>query len=395
MTSPFDRLVDRRNQGSAKWEMMKEAFGNRAEDGIAVSTADMDFETAPEIASAIQEAAGQLVFGYTVPTSAYFDAVVSWMLRRHGWNITEKQVAIAPGIVSAIYYCLYAFTKPGDGVIIQTPVYQPFFTSVQTSQRTLITNPLACENGRYTIDYADLEKKAALPEAKMMLLCSPHNPVGRDWTYEELERVAAICTKHNVLVISDEIHFDIVFPPYKHTVFTTLPERLTKNSIVCTSPSKSFNIAGLQVSNIVFQEDSMKKRYVESSLACGFYSLNTLAYVACIAAYEKAEPWFEAVLKYVQENDNFVREYVQTHLPEVRITPLEATYLQWLDFSAFGWDASKREELFRQQAGVQFESGLIFGKEGRNFERFNLAYPRSVIREVLQRITDAIRAKKI
>ncbi len=390
----FDRILDRRSQGSAKWEIMKTALGERAGQGIAVSTADMDFPTAPEIVEALHDAADRLVLGYTVATPAYYDAVVSWMRRRHDWNVREEQIAIAPGVVAALFYCLYAFTKPGDGVVIQTPVYAPFFKCVRSTGRTLITNPLRYENGRYTIDFVDLDRKTAPPEVKMLILCSPHNPVGRDWSYEELERLATICEKNGVLVVSDEIHFDLVFPPHKHTVFANLPERLTRNSIICTSPSKSFNIAGLQVSNLVFQNPGMKKQYFESGLTCGFYSLNAFAYAACIAAYEKAEPWFDAMLLYVRENDTFIRRFVQTELPELIIPPLEATYLQWIDCSALGLTPSDRETLFRQKAAVMFESGSVFGEDGKNFERFNIAYPRSTIVEVLQRILSCLEEKR-
>ncbi|MCL2305439.1 MAG: pyridoxal phosphate-dependent aminotransferase [Planctomycetaceae bacterium] len=386
MLYEFDRLVDRRDQGSEKWELAKTAFGDRAEEGIAVSVADMDFPTAPEIADAIRDAADRLVFGYTVPTSAYYEAVVSWMQRRHNWTIRESQIAFAPGIVTALYHCLRAFTRPGDGVLIQTPVYSPFYSSVRTTGRTLITNPLRYEEGRYTIDFADLERKAALPETKMMILCSPHNPVGRDWTCQELEQIATICARNDVLVVSDEIHFDLVFPPHRHTVFAQLPQRLTKNSVVCTSPSKSFNIAGLQVSNIVFQDESMKRKYIEAGHTCGFHFLNSLAYVACIAAYNRAEPWFNAMLRYVQENDQFVREFCRVNLPDLKIVPLEATYLQWMDFSAICREPRQRSHLLHRQAAVVFESGSVFGEGGNSFERFNIAYPRTTIAEVLERL---------
>ena len=386
MSYNFDIQVDRSGEGAIKWETAKRFAGSEADKVIAVSTADMDFQMCSEIVEAIRSKAFDRVYGYTCATDEYYQAVISWMQRRHNWLIQRDWIAPVPGIVPSLYYCAYAFTEPGDGVIIQPPVYYPFFEFVEKTGRSLITNPLVKNGSSYEMDFDDLEKKASLPNAKMLVLCSPHNPVGRVWSKDELQRLASICVKNGLIVIADEIHFDIVFPPNRHYAYGNLDPELTKNCIICTSPSKSFNIAGLQVSNLVIQNPEMKKRYIQAALNCGFYSLNTFAYIGCIAAYEHGEKWFDAMLRYVAENDRFVRNYCSENLSQLSITPLEATYLQWIDFSAIGIDCLEREAIFRKKAKVFFESGHIFGEQGRDFERLNLAYPRTVIKEVLDRI---------
>jgi len=399
----FDSLPNRCGEGSIKWDAMKaamsdipsDATGETLADALAVSTADMDFFMAPEIVAALRESVGRRIYGYTWPTDNYYDAVIHWMQRRHYWQVEKESIALAPGIVAAIYYTLYAMTQPGDGVIIQPPVYAPFAISVRQTGRALMFNPLVNEGGRYTIDFDDLEAKASQKHAKMLLLCSPHNPVGRTWRRHELEQIADICLRYDVLILSDEIHFDIVFPPHKHTVFATLDRDLRDRCIVCTSPSKSFNIAGMQISNIIIGNRELREKFVQASLACGFHAPNCLAYDTCVAAYDNAEPWLEAMLTYIRANDSVTREYfAERKLPvgatTITISPLEATYLQWLDFSALGLDHRELQRLMREKAGVFFEEGYIFGDEGRGFERLNLAYPRSVIQEIARRVERVI-----
>ena len=387
----FDTLPDRRNEGSIKWDAMKAATGDAAGEALAVSTADMDFVMAPEIVAALRESVARRIYGYTGPTDEYYNAVTQWMQRRHGWRVEKESIALAPGIVAAIYYTLYAMTQPGDGVIVQPPVYAPFTESVRQTGRKLLLNPLVNEDGRYSIDFDDLETKASQNHAKMLLLCSPHNPVGRAWQRRELEQIADICLRHDVFILSDEIHFDIVFPPHKHTVFATLDRELRDRCIVCTSPSKTFNIAGVQISNIIIANRALRKQFVQASLACGFHVPGCLAYDACVAAYDNAEPWLEALLAYIGANDRVTREHFAERKLPVTISPLEATYLQWLDFSALELGHRELQGLMREKAGVFFEEGCVFGDEGRGFERLNLAYPRSVIQEIARRVERAIR----
>lgn len=386
MKYQFDVMVDRWNHGSAKWEIMKSNLGEKAEGVIAVSTADMDFPMAPEIVQALHEAADRLVYGYTVPTEGYYESLISWMRRRHRWTVKREGISCSPGIVAALYYCLYAFTDPGDGVIIQSPVYPPFATSVRASKRTLVLNPLRRIDGYYEIDFEDLEKKAALAGVKMIFLCNPHNPVGRVWTLEELRRIAKICSENDVMVVSDEIHLDLLYPPREHTVFAKAVPESERNWIVCTSPSKSFNIAGLQISGIFSPDPLIKKKFDAAAYCCGFHSPNVFACAASSAAYDCAENWLEEMLQYIAGNDRYIRSYIAEHLPGITVAPLEATYLQWIDFSAWNVPYLEREKMIREKAAVYFDSGHIFGEEGRDFERFNIAYPRFLITEVLERI---------
>jgi len=386
MPYDFDNIIDRWNHGASKWETMKHVMGNAAEGMIAVSVADMDFATAPEIVAALHEEIDRLIFGYTEPTPDYYDAVIHWMQKRHHWTVEKEFIVTTPGIVSAIHYLIHALTKPGDGIIIQPPVYHPFARTITGTNRKVIANPLVNEQGQYSMDFDDLERKASLDEAKMFLFCSPHNPVGRVWTPEELERVAWICRKNDLLVVSDEIHFDIVFSPHHHHVFESFVKKTSNHCITCTSPSKTFNIAGLQVSNIMIPDKAMREKYLHTAHDCGFHSLNCLAYRACIAAYRHAEPWLEEMLKYVQANAQLISQTLKQHLPQVVISPLEATYLMWLDFRTFKLDSLELQRRMREKAGIFFDDGFIFGEEGRQFLRFNIAYPHSVIEEVLRRI---------
>jgi putative C-S lyase len=386
----FNTVVDRKKSGNSyKWEAVKTAMGERAENVLAVSTADMDFVTAPKLVERLQESVREEIFGYTLPTNEYYDAIINWMQRRHHWQITKESIAIAPGIVPALTYLIHALTKPNDGIIIQPPVYPPFARTIRVLGREQISNPLINSGGNYEMDFDDLEQKASQKNAKLMILCSPHNPVGRVWQKKELEQVADICLRHNVFMISDEIHFDITFPPHQHTVFPTLDRDLQERCVVCTSPSKSFNIAGLQVSNIIIPSRAVHKKYTDAALYCGFNALNTLAFPACITAYNECEDWFDEALQYIHQNDQFVRNIFQQELPGVVISPLQATYLQWLDFSFLGLDHLQLRQFLREKAGVFFDDGFVFGEEGKCFERFNLAYPRSVIEEVTRRVVKA------
>jgi putative C-S lyase len=387
---PFDQVVHRREHGSAKWEGMKKAVGPLAEKTLAVSIADMDFPMAPEIVEALKDAAVTQIYGYTIPTDAYFEAVMDWMSRRHQWRVEKESICLAPGVVAAIYYLIYALTQPGDGILIQPPVYGPFPRTVLAAGRQLLTNPLLHQKGYYTIDFDDLERKAAQKSAKMLILSSPHNPVGRVWQKEELERILHICLKHDVFLLSDEIHFDIVFPPHRHTVAAVADTDIQRQCAVCTSPSKSFNIAGLQVSNIIIPNREIREKYTRASQRCGFHSLNTFAYPACLAAYRHAEPWLEAMLQYIQDNDRLVRGTLETQRPNLTVSPLEATYLQWIDFSSLNLAPPELQKRMREQAHLFFEEGPVFGKEGNGFERLNLAYPRTVMEEVLRRVLTVV-----
>jgi aminotransferase/cystathionine beta-lyase len=390
----FDTLVDRNEHGSIKWKTAKRQneldielklsqFSGRL---FAVSTADMDFKMAPEIMESVREAASSLVYGYTTPTREYFESVISWLGRRHGLEIDSRWIATSPGVVAAIHYAISAFTNENDGVIVQMPVYRPFHGSVHTLRRRVVNNALIREGNSYRIDFDDLEQKAADSTVKMLILCNPHNPVGRVWSMDDLEKIASICKRHGVVVVSDEIHADIVFPPSKHASYCSLPERLRHDAIVCTSPSKSFNMCGLQISNIIIPEFTMRQKFIRQSFDFGFHSPNCFAAAATIAAYNKAERWLDQLLKYIYKNYEITKEFIVTKIPQIEFFQLQGTYLLWLNFESMGISGREREKLLRQKAGIFFESGYIFGEGGESFERLNLAYPRYFLIELLQRL---------
>jgi putative C-S lyase len=383
----FQTFVNRREQGSVKWEIAKRYYRGDAERLVALSIADMDFKMPPAIVDAVKDAAGCLVYGYTMPTQAYYDAVISWMSRRHSWQIEQSWIATSPGIVAAINYAILAFTNQGDGIIVQMPVYRPFHASVIDHQRTVINNALVRNGKRYEIDFDNLESCAALSDTKMLILCNPHNPVGRAWTYNDLEKIALICTRHNVMVVSDEIHCDIVFKPNVHTSYGCLPRELRQKSIVCTSPSKTFNMCGLQVSNNIIESGDIRERFKKIAHNCGFHGLNCFAGVASIAAYDKSEGWLDELLKVIEDNHKTVKDFAAKRLPKLEVFPLEATYLQWLNFAAFPFQTFERERLLHEN-GIYFEGGHIFGEGGETFERLNLAYPKTVLNDVMNRLAE-------
>ncbi|MDR2642283.1 MAG: pyridoxal phosphate-dependent aminotransferase [Planctomycetaceae bacterium] len=385
----FDNLVERFDQGSIKWENAKRANGIEFCGGqfssrlFAVSIADMDFKMAPEIVEAVCDAASRLVYGYTMPMPEYFEAVISWLGRRHDLEVKRDWLTLSPGVVAAIHYAIAAFTSLGDGVIVQMPVYRPFHASIKSLGRHVINNALIRDNNSYRIDFDDLELKASEAGTKMLILCNPHNPIGQVWTKEDLERIALICERHEIIVLSDEIHADITFPPYRHTSYCSLAEKLRNNVIVCTSPSKSFNMCGLQISNIIIPNEVMRNRFVRQSHDFGFHSPNCFAAAATIAAYNRAEKWLDKLLQYIYGNHEFVKRFIETKIPQIEVFQLQGTYLQWLNFEKMGISGIERERLLRRN-GIFFESGYIFGEGGESFERLNLAYPRSFLNELLK-----------
>ncbi|MDD3270290.1 MAG: pyridoxal phosphate-dependent aminotransferase, partial [Syntrophomonadaceae bacterium] len=324
--------------------------------------------------------------GYTQPTDSYLYAVCDWMKRRHGWLIKKDWIVGSPGVVNAIFLAVKAFTNEGEGIIIQTPVYYPFYAAVERNQRVLVKNPLIFTKSNYIIDYDDLERKARDPQNKVLLFCSPHNPVGRVWTLEELTRVGEICLRNNVLIISDEIHFDLIMSGHKHTVFANVSEELADITIVCTSPSKTFNIAGMQTSNIIIPNEKVRKAYLREMASNGFYSLNILAYKACEIAYTECEQWLNQLLELVYNNHLESKKFIEKNLPVIKVIELEGTYLQWMDFQALGLNKHELEKLMHLKAEVFFDEGYIFGEEGAGFERMNIACPTRTMMDGLKRL---------
>jgi putative C-S lyase len=395
MKHDFTTRVDRRGCGAAKWEDMFRKKPNVSPGVVPLSVADMELVNPPEIIEGLKTFLDHTVLGYTMATGAYKKAVADWMRRRHNWSIREEWITLSPGVVPAFFIAVQAFTEPGDGVIIQRPVYYPFTFAVERNNRRLVNNPLVLENQTYRIDYEDLEKKARDPKNKLLIFCSPHNPVGRVWKKEELQRVAEICNRHGVMVISDEIHFDLLMPGVEHTVYATLSEEAAQNCIVCTAPSKTFNLAGMQTSNIITPNKEIRDRLSAQFIKSSLSMLGILGLKACEIAYTQCEPWLDELLRLLKTNHELVKSYCAKHIPQVKVFPMEGTYLQWLDFRALGMGHQELEQFMIHQAEWFTDEGVMFGEEGRGFERINLACPTAVVGEALERLNQALRARKL
>ena len=381
----FDEITDRKGTNSLKYDFTAE--WGRSRDAIPLWVADMDFPTAPEIIRKAEEVVRHGIFGYSEPLDGYYEAVLSHYKRHFGWNPPKEWIVKTPGVVFAIAQCVRAFTDEGDGVIIQNPVYYPFTDVVKNNNRKLVDNPLKLnDHGVYEIDFDDFEKKAASPDTKMFLLCNPHNPVGRVWTKEELIRLEEICLKNHVLVISDEIHSDFVWEDNEFNVLVNIDDRYRENVITCTSPSKAFNLAGLQVSNIFIPDGTKRKQLTDEIWAGGYLYLNTIGLAACQAAYESGQDWLKAVKEYIWENILFCIDYTEKNLSGVKIIRPQGTYLVWMDYRGTGLSFKEIEDLINVKARVWLDDGSIFGKEGEGFERINVACPRAVLAEALERI---------
>lgn len=359
---------------------------------VPFSVADMEFVEAPAVAEALESMARSAILGYTAPTDAYYDAVVDWQRTRHDWEARKEWVALAPGVVPAICTAVRAFTAPDDGVIVMPPVYYPFRRSIEDAGRRVVENPLVLvDDRRYEIDFAGLEEACRDPHTTMLVLCSPHNPVGRVWTAAELERVARICCDNGVFVCSDEIHNDLVMPGHEHTALArVMPEGRVGDCMVCTAPSKTFNLAGLQCSNIFIPDPGRKEAYERTARMNGFFSLNAFAYPVCEAVYRKAAPWLDEAIEVIAGNHRLVRDFCAERLPQLGVFDLEGTYLQWVDCRRLGLDPQALEEFMTREARLFLDEGAIFGTGGAGFERINLACPRAVLLEALERLEEAV-----
>ena len=392
MKYDFETLVPRKNVGSSKWNLMEKYNVDIDDNIIPFSVADMEFKNAPEVIEGLKKYIDSSIFGYTVATEEYYKAVCSWMKRRHKWEIKKEWITEFPGVVPALYMIIRALTKEDDNVLIMTPVYYPFYKAITLNKRKVINTELKFFDDHYEIDFDDFEKKAKLETTKLLILCNPHNPVGRVWTEDELKKIGRICIDNNVLIISDEIHFDLIMEGFKHTVFANISEEFANNSVICTAPSKTFNLAGLQVSNIIVPNKRIRdKIFIERALSTGNLGLNLFAYKACELAYNEGEEWLEELLKVLNKNKKVVEEFIKTNLPEVKVINLEGTYLQWLDFRAIEKDHKALEQFMVTEAKLFLDEGYIFGDEGQGFERINLACPTWILQEALNRLLEAVR----
>ena len=387
-TYNFDEVIDRHNTACLKYDFAIQR--GRPADVLPLWVADMDFPIAREIQEALIARCQHAVFGYSESDDAYFNTVHDWYAKHFNWETKQEWLTKTPGIVFALAMAVKAFTKPGEAVLINQPVYYPFTEVIKDNKRELINSPLVLKDGKYSIDFADLEAKIVQNNVKLMLLCSPHNPVGRVWSREELQKIGDICLAHNVIIVSDEIHSDFVWGENKHTVFATLGEKYAQNCMVCTAPSKTFNIAGLQVSNIFIPNEDLRRAFRHEVAAAGYSQVNTLGLVACEAAYRYGEDWLNQVKTYIEANIRFVDEYLKSNLPQIKLLAPQGTYLIWLDCSALGFTAEDREQWLWHKAKLWLDGGGIFGPEGQAFERINVACPRSTLLQALEQLKKAV-----
>ena len=382
----FDTVIDRKGTRSLKYDFAVRR--GKPKDVLPLWVADMDFQTSSYITDALEDMVKHGVFGYSESEEHYFGAVQNWMERHYNWHVKESWMTKTPGIVFALAMAVKAYTQENDAVLIQPPVYYPFKEVVEDNHRRLVNNTLVLGgDGTYTIDYEDFEKKIIEENVKLFILCNPHNPVGRVWIKEELERLGDICLKHGVFVVSDEIHADFVFER-KHTVFSEVKEAYRDISMICTSPSKTFNIAGLQISNIFISNPEKATAFRRQVAAAGYSQVGLPGLVACEAAYRHGDEWLEGVLAYIKANAEFTRAYLQEHLSRVKMTKLEGTYLVWLDFRDYGLTDKELDEKILNQAGLWLDSGAVFGKCGEGFQRINIACPRKTLHQALDRLID-------
>ncbi len=385
----FDEIIDRTGTNCLKWDLRSRFF--KTDDVLPLWVADTDFRSPDFIIDAIRERAGHELFGYSFRPDSYYEAIISWMKRQHGWDIEKNWISFSPGVVSALTFAIETFSKPGDGVIVQPPVYFPFFDCVKGTKRKMVENPLKLRNGRYYFDIDDLKAKIDR-DTKILLLCSPQNPGGMVWSKKELTELGNVCLENNILIVSDEIHSDLVYKGYKHTPVATISEELAKNCVICMAPSKTFNIAGLS-SSIVIIPDKVKFARYERTLNVGHIGMgNIFGTVAMEAAYSHGDNWLRQLLEYIQGNYRLLEGFFEQNLPKVKVMKPEATYLVWLDFNAYGMNDKELFKFMSEKAKVGLNNGDRFGTGGEGYLRINIGCPGSILEEALERIKAAFQS---
>ena len=381
----FDKLTQRRGTNSYKWDETDDP------DVIPVWVADMDFETAPCIVKALQERVAHGIFGYTFVPESYYEAVINWFSRRHGWRIDRSWIEYTSGVVPALSATIKALTQPGDKVLVQTPVYNCFFSSIRNNGCEIVESPLLHSANTYVINFVDLEQKLSDPAVKLFILCNPHNPAGRVWTPDELRHINDLCLRHNVRVVSDEIHCELTMPGYTYTPFASVSEASLNNSVTLNSPSKSFNTAGLQIANIISNDAAIRRRINRTININEVCDVNPFGVIALQAAYNEGEAWLEALKAYLYANYVALQSFFAEQLPQLPVTKLEGTYLVWVDISATGLDADSLTDRLLHEAKVMVNSGTMYGREaGKHFIRINIACPKARLMEVLTRMQQEI-----
>ncbi len=382
----FDTVYDRKGTGCYKADALPMFFGKA--DLLSLWVADMDFAIAPEIREALEQRLRHPVLGYNLRLPEYYQAIINWVAKRYKWRIERDWIINTPGIVTGFNTAVVTLTQPGDGILVQTPVYDPIFTAVTDHKRKLLTNPLILRDGRYEIDFADFEAK--LMQSKMFILCSPHNPVGRVWTLDELLRMGRLCRQYNVVVVSDEIHADIIYDGREFVSFGSL-EDFASFTIACYSPSKSFNLAGLCTSALVIPSEQLRKPVADYVQTMHLYLGNTFGITALVAAYTQGEPWLQALISYLQSNRDYLCSFIEQNLPNLSVLRPEGTFLAWMDFRQLGLSDEELQSVLVNKAGLALSPGIMYGTEGSGFMRLNFGLPRSILEQACARLYDTFK----
>jgi len=379
----FDKIINREYTASVKYDLRTDYFGKA--DVLPMWVADMDFETPEFIRNAVIQRAGHPIYGYSIRTDDFYQSIIRWLDSRHNWKVEKEWILFSPGVVPAINFAVQALTRPGDGIIVQPPVYFPFFNAIKNNNRKQVLNPLMLKDGKYTFDFDDLEQKAK--QAVMLLLSSPHNPVGRCWQKGELERLGEICVRNNVIILSDEIHGDLILPGFKQISTASLSKEIADLTLTCIAPSKTFNLAGLATSSVIISNPEMRNTFETTLEKVHISNGNLFGTVASMAAYNNGDVWLDELMTYVRNNYLLLKEAIETEFETLDITPLEATYLAWVDFRKTGLSNKEIKDKLILKAGLGLSHGPLFGIGGDGFQRMNLAAPQSVIEEAIHRLS--------
>ena len=389
MKYDFDKVIDRLSSNSAKWSLSKELTG--LDDVLPLWVADMDFACAPEIVEALKERVAHPIYGYTASSDKYYSGLIEWMKKRHEWSgIQRDWIGFTPGVVAGFNYAIQAYSHPGDKVILQPPVYYPMKMAIDNNGRRMVENPLKIVNGRYVMDYEDLEKKID-GRTKMIILCSPHNPVGRVWTRKELEQLVEVCEKKDIVIVSDEIHFDLILGKTKHTCTATISEEAMQRTVTLVAPSKTFNLAGLSNSSAIIPNKKLRDTFLNVLESNGVHFANTFGMVSQEAAYMSGEAWLDELLVYLRGNLKYLEDFIEKKIPGLKVYPLEGTYLAWVDCSSLGLSDEKLKEFMLKKAKLWLDEGTMFGSGGSMFMRVNIACPRSTLKMALERLEKAVK----
>ncbi|MEA4847627.1 MAG: PatB family C-S lyase [Clostridiaceae bacterium] len=388
MKYDFDKIIDRSGTDAIKWNNLDKTFGKA--DILPMWVADMDFEAPQPVIDALIKMSQHGIYGYTEKPDSFYSSIIKWIEKRHGWHVRDEWISVTPGVVPALSFSILSYTEPGDKVLLQSPVYHPFFSSIKNNGRIIVNNQLKYENNEWKIDFEDLELKFK-SGVKVMILCNPHNPVGRVWSRKELESIGELCIRYNVVIVSDEIHSDLIFGDHVHIPIASISEELAERTITCVAPSKTFNIAGLYTSAVIIPDKSLRDKFIKTINRMGVEAKNLFGITAMEAAYTHGEEWLDQLLPYLEGNLDFLVNYFNIMIPKIKVSKPQGTYLAWLDCRELGMAQKDLVDFFIYKAGVGLNDGAAFGAGGEGFMRMNAACPRSLLEEGLKRIENAIR----